>query len=1041
MIMQFSTSYSAPSYYNKTLKGFKGVDFTSAKLDVAENRAISMQNFIYKDGINQKRNGYNQVFEFTDIKEKVNGFWEFKDSDKITHRIAHVGNKIYKVNYGDTIFGNTFTELKINYIPSIYNQDESDVNEWNKYISQINNDRSFGVVRGDRLYILCGIYLVYGDWGKGYELRAVRDNEDTYIPTTSTNITHLNYEGSSSRASLEDANMMSLFRKNKLYGDELYTSKIPFQTIKGDPTTLEIGSDEILEKFSSKKTTIFTINNEQIEGLINVKFYVGDANDSSNLNNRTYLNIPIKKGMIEEYRYWDVETNKTVENFYTINPNSTFKTLCDYFYVYYKYDGHMITMIVCFDRKDNEEYNLYIKQVEPSSALVYQLDSKNISKKYNPVVKITLPSENLTFDYWDDNGFATDTEGINNVQIDFDEGKLYLYKSFHNELDPNPNIEVTFTTDSAISKKEYQKIDKCSVGIMFGYNGVEHLFVSGNDNYGNMDWHTTEAFADNTNSKISNKHNLTYFGDLNYAYLGNPQTKVKSYILLNDSTLGILKEYSSTETSLFIREPYITDAIDASGMIVTDINGNPYQKIYYKQYMSAIGEGCISSYATSNLSGDKLFLSENGVYGIQLESGNYASNNRYAVEKSRLINPKLEKAGKNILKNATAISFENRYYLSLNDAEGTVYIADARFRNRENSEMNDTMGYEWWVWKGVKAYTWFIDMNGNLGFTDEKGGIYLFNDSELYLDKNIQIINSGGISYDNTSKRFIINEKYDVKKGYTIKFNNAIEEMLYNVGSLKKTLGRTYLYIMKDGKKDIEAATKFIPFLENKSLIIRDKDGNIFDENAIIYNQENEEEKWLNEGLFKIKLSNGNFFSENVDNYSISVKVYKSKILNYYSDTSSFELLSLNGSDVMNVYQPDQLSSIKSLLSNDKIFWAFWQTPYMNMGTSDFAKTLRYFTVIPENILHGSAEIFFLTKDKKKEVVMEGIDEFSMLEALDFSSFSLELKDYVKSFSKKLKIRNFNFLSLFISSANDKNFAVQNFNLSYVISKRNRGVK
>lgn len=1024
--MQFSTSYSAPQFYNKTLKSFRGVDYTNAKLDVAENRAINMQNFIFKDGINQRRNGFNQIFEFTDNKENVNGFWEFKDSKGTIHRIAHVGNKIYKVNYGATIFGNSYEELNITYRPSTISEDE-----WATYISQIKNRRSFGVVRGDRLYILCGIYCVYGDWGNGYELRAVRENEDTYIPTTTTNITHLQYGGASTRASLEDANMMTIFRKNKLYGDKLHTSKLPFEEITGNPTTLEIGSDEILKKFPDN-TQSFTINNEQIEGLLNVEFYI------AGYDGYTYLTIPIQKGTIEEYRYYDIEINENVEIFDTINPNSAFKTLCAYFYVYYTYDGYTLSMIVCFAKDLYNDGELWVSQVNPSSALVYQLDSKNISKKYNPVVKITLPSGNLTFDDWDDDGFATAIEGIKNVQIDFDEGKLYLYKSFYTELDPNPNIEITFTTESVIKKEAYKKIDNCSVGIMFGYNGVEHLFVSGNENYGNMDWHTTETFANDTESDIPNRHNLTYFGDLNYALLGNPQTKVKSYILLNDSTLGILKEYSSTETSLFVREPYISDAIDASGMTVVDMNGTPYQKVYYKQYMSAIGEGCISSYATSNLAGDKLFLSENGVYGIELQSGSYTSNNRYAKEKSRLINSKLEAVGKTNLQNATAISFENRYYLALNDSEGTVYIADARFRNSEASEMNDTMGYEWWVWKGVHAYTWYIDIYGNLCFTDKKGGIYSFNDSELYTDNYIQIIKEGGISYNSETNKFSYNKtKYDIQKNYTIKFSNDsyIEEMLYKSGTIKKVLSKDYLYIIKDGSKTIEGALKFVPYLEKKTLIIRDSNGDYIDTSAKIVI----DDYLYDFGFFKIKLSNGSYLTDNVNNYSVSVKLYESKTINVEND--NFQLQSLNGNDIMEVYNSDVLESIKSLILNKKIFWSFWQTPYMNMGTSDFGKTLRYFTIIPENIIHGSARIFFLTSIKKKEVVVEGVDEFSLLDNPSFNSFSLELKDTVKSFSKKLKIRNFNFLSLFISSDNDKNFAIHDFNLSYVVSKRNRGVK
>ena len=51
----------------------------------------------------------------------------------------------------------------------------------------------------------------------------------------------------------------------------------------------------------------------------------------------------------------------------------------------------------------------------------------------------------------------------------------------------------------------------------------------------------------------------------------------------NDNTLGILKEFNPNEPSLFVREPYMTDALDPSGNVVVDLFGNTYKKLYYDQ--------------------------------------------------------------------------------------------------------------------------------------------------------------------------------------------------------------------------------------------------------------------------------------------------------------------------------------------------------------------------------------------------------------------------------------------------------------------------
>ena len=169
--MQFNTNFKAKELQRLSLKNFLGVDYASSVFNVDSKRATDMRNFININGINRKRNGWN---EFANFNDKINGYWEFKDKKKNVHKIVQAGSKFYRLNHiGSNSFETTYEEIIM----------DSKVDT-----SKIINDRSFGVVAGERLYLLCGDYLVYGNWGNGWEIRRVEDNEDTFIPTTTVGI-------------------------------------------------------------------------------------------------------------------------------------------------------------------------------------------------------------------------------------------------------------------------------------------------------------------------------------------------------------------------------------------------------------------------------------------------------------------------------------------------------------------------------------------------------------------------------------------------------------------------------------------------------------------------------------------------------------------------------------------------------------------------------------------------------------------------------------------------------------------------------------
>ena len=280
------------------------------------------------------------------------------------------------------------------------------------------------------------------------------------------------------------------------------------------------------------------------------------------------------------------------------------------------------------------------------------------------------------------------------------------------------------------NRRNADKINKCQFGIMFGYSDTENLFVSGNPDMPNYDFHSSYPDDTETQSGIPVEEDLTYFGDLGYSVIGSIQSKIMGYTLLEDGTLAIHKEANKIDPTIYLRNAVLDDAVDLEGNVIVDRNGNPYKKVYYPIFAGSMGEGMLNRFGSANLAGDKLFLSRNGVFGIVMNP-NIKSNERFARERSRLVNPILTKED---LKSASAITYDNRYYLSVG---GKCYIADGRFKNQMNVEMDDTFSYEWWVWDNVNARIWFI-LNNNLAFGTDNGQVYF--DDNRFTDQTYEIV-------------------------------------------------------------------------------------------------------------------------------------------------------------------------------------------------------------------------------------------------------------------------------------------------------------
>lgn len=224
--MPRKTSYrhynvSEPDKKTFSINKFRGVNYTPNQLNVDDDHAVEISNIVYKDKINQKRNGWEQITKVTNVtyytKEdgvlvehlnstNINGLWIF-EVDGIEYIIAHIGKLLFRIKG----IGRDKSFLNAKVIPMVRFEN-------NKYIVdlELNDSKSYAFYGSGNLYILDGNkYTVLKIKEGEATLSLVEDDEETYIPTTTIGITYKD-SAVNMAAPLDDVNLLTQYRKNKL---------------------------------------------------------------------------------------------------------------------------------------------------------------------------------------------------------------------------------------------------------------------------------------------------------------------------------------------------------------------------------------------------------------------------------------------------------------------------------------------------------------------------------------------------------------------------------------------------------------------------------------------------------------------------------------------------------------------------------------------------------------------------------------------------------------------------------------------------------
>ncbi len=227
---------------NYAIERFYGVDYTNGLLRVADYHATDILNVIYRDRVDQKRRGWEQVAKATAITYYVeeedgtytqktnstnfNGFWRLLGKDEQIYYVAHIGNILFEV----TNIGKDFSFLETRFKPLTKNVTVG-ITTYN-VAKELLDIKSMAFVGDHRLYILGGnkYYVLTAELGY-FDLREVEDDKDTYIPITTIGITYKDSPVSGSSL-LDDVNLMTEWRKNKLVSGTWFDDGVTLRTTR-----------------------------------------------------------------------------------------------------------------------------------------------------------------------------------------------------------------------------------------------------------------------------------------------------------------------------------------------------------------------------------------------------------------------------------------------------------------------------------------------------------------------------------------------------------------------------------------------------------------------------------------------------------------------------------------------------------------------------------------------------------------------------------------------------------------------------------------
>ena len=335
--------------------------------------------------------------------------------------------------------------------------------------------------------------------------------------------------------------------------------------------------------------------------------------------------------------------------------------------------------------------------------------------------------------------------------------RVILFEDYKPPIRSSSNIEITFPSIDSSGD-----INKCHFGILFGSNNAQNrLFLSGNPDIPNADWHSSEPNYTDYNGKVTKTNgNFSYFADESVMYYGETDNEIVGYEVVSNDKLLVLKNKSDKEKTVYFRTPILAASLTTTGEEELDVKG---ETLYREEFALKKGNNSVAGISPKtivNFNGDTLFLdSNNQLVGLDVE-GILGDNQRYANTRSRYIDRALDG-----LDLSNAIVWTDNTYLFISIKNYGLFVTHFKTYNAE-----------------TRQYEWFFLTCENPTVFLEKDGVYYFGNDE-------------GELYKFTKGVFV-----DVKKvfsNYTLKYNEGSLVVSKSVIDEIKRIGIEKTYLLK----------------------------------------------------------------------------------------------------------------------------------------------------------------------------------------------------------------------------------------------------
>lgn len=322
----------------------------------------------------------------------------------------------------------------------------------------------------------------------------------------------------------------------------------------------------------------------------------------------------------------------------------------------------------------------------------FQLGSTDID---TAEVKIRVQNADLSY---------TDLVENTDFTVDRKLGTFTLTKPAKTPVDGRDNITVTY---SKTVEGYAERIKNCDICTLFGMNGQrDRLFVSGNPKYPNYDWYCKA-------------NNPTYFADVWYSILGQDDSSIVGYSILNGQLLTF-KDGAANDSNIVLR----------NGIYDENTKQNTFALI--GNYEAA---GALSKYSFASIKNEPVYLTvDKSVHAVTPSD---ILGERSSQERSYYISEALAKESG--IEEAYAIKYKDFYMLTVGDK---IYILDSAQASYERNTPYSTRQYECYLWTGIGARV-LSEIGGELYFGTTDGKIKrFFNDeagekSSAYIDDGV----------------------------------------------------------------------------------------------------------------------------------------------------------------------------------------------------------------------------------------------------------------------------------------------------------------